>query len=312
MMLMITVVIPLYNKENTIVTALESVLAQTYQDFEVVVVDDGSTDNGAAVVEGYTDPRIRIIRQENAGVSAARNCGIEAARGEYVAFLDADDEWLPEFLEEIVTLQNEFPTSRAQATNYTINSRGVKSPNILRRIPFQGMHGVLFNYFEVASYSHPPVWTSALCIERKFLQEIGGFPLGITSGEDLLTWARIAVHTHWAYSLRPLAQYNVEALLVDEKPGRLHDRGEVVSSELIALLAEIESSRRGEMKKYISHWYKMCTSVYMRLGAIKNTWKYGCKSLRYNIGNYKVYLMMLMVLLPSKTQNVIKRKYAKG
>jgi len=307
---LISVVIPLYNKADSIATALDRVLAQTYQDFEVVVVDDGSTDDAAAIVEQYTDPRIRLIRQKNAGVSAARNRGIEEAKGEYVAFLDADDQWMPEFLEEIVALQKEFPECRAQATSYVINTRGEKSSITLRKMPFQGERGVLTNYFEVASCSHPPVWTSALCIERNLLQEIGGFPLGITSGEDLLTWARIAVRTQWAYSLRPLAQYNVEALFVDEKPGRLHDKGEVVSSELIALLDEIEPSRRGEMKKYISHWYKMCTSVYMRLGEIKNTWKYGCKSLRYNIGNYKVYLMMLMVLLPSKMQKSIKKKYA--
>lgn len=309
---MISIVIPLYNKEKSIATALNSVLAQTYQDFEIVVVDDGSTDGGAFIVEGYADPRIRLIRQANAGVSAARNKGIAEAKGEYVAFLDADDEWMPEFLAEIVALQREFPECRAQATSYVINTRGEKSSITLRKVPFQGEHGILTNYFEMASCSHPPVCSICVCIEQKLLQEIGGFPLGITSGEDLLTWARIAVRTHWAYSLRPLAQYNVEALLVDEKPGRLHDKGEVVSGELIALLGKIVPSRKGELKKYISHWYKMCTSVYMRLGEIKNTWKYGCKSLRYNIGNYKVYLMMLMVLLPSKTQNVIKRKYAKG
>ena len=307
---LISVVIPLYNKAESIATALDSVLAQAYQNFEVIVVDDGSTDDGVAVVEQYADERIRLIRQANAGVSVARNRGIEEARGEYVAFLDADDEWMPEFLEEIVTLQNEFPACRAQATSYVINSRGGKSSIILRKIPFQGERGVLTNYFEVASFSHPPVCSICVCVERELLQEIGGFPLGITSGEDLLTWARIAVRTDWAYSLIPLAQYNVEALLVDEKPGRLHDKGEVVSTELIALLDKIGDKRKRKLKKYISHWYKMCTSVYMRLGEVKNTWKYGCKSLRYNICNYKVYLMMMMVLLPSKMQKSIKKKYA--
>lgn len=307
---LISVVIPLYNKADSIATALDSVLAQTYQDFEVVVVDDGSTDDGVAIVERYIDPRIRLIRQGNAGVSAARNRGIEDAKGEYVAFLDADDQWMPEFLAEIVALQKEFPECRAQATSYVINTRGEKSSITLRKIPFQGDRGVLTNYFEVASCSHPPVCSICVCIERALLLKIGGFPMEITSGEDLLTWARIAVRTQWAYSLRPLAQYNVEALLVDEKPGRLHDKGEVVSCELIALLDEIEPSRKGELKKYISHWYKMCTSVYMRLGEIKKTWRYGYKSLGYNIGNYKVYLMMLMVLLPSKMQKSIKKKYA--
>ena len=308
---LISVVIPLYNKESSIATALDSVLAQTYQDFEVVVIDDGSTDKGDAVVEGYTDPRIRLIRQANAGVSAARNKGIAEARGEYVAFLDADDEWMPEFLEEIVTLQNEFPACRALATNYTINSRGMKSSTTLRKIPFQCERGVLTNYFEIASCSHPPVWTSAVCIERALLQEIGGFPLGIKSGEDLLTWARIAVRTQWAYSLRPLAQYNVEALFVDEEPGRGHDEVDNVGNELVALQSQIERTCRRALKRYISHWYKMRTSVYMRLGDVRNAWKYGRKALRYNIFNYKIYLMMLMVLLPSGIQRRIKKGYVK-
>lgn len=308
---MISVIIPLYNKAASIATALDSILAQTYQDFEVVVVDDGSTDEGATIVEQYTNTRIRLIRQANAGVSAARNTGIAEAKGEYVAFLDADDEWMPEFLEKIVELQKEFPTCRAQATNYTFNSYGVKSPTILRKMPFQGERGVLTNYFEVASCSHPPVWTSALCIERNLLQEIGGFPLGIKSGEDLLTWARIAVRTDWAYSLRPLAQYNIDLTYLAENPGRPHDEIDYVGDGLIDLQNNISKASRRELRRYISHWYKMRTSVYMQKGKVVNTWRYGCKSLRYNIGNYKVYLMMVMVLLPSKIQNVIKRKYAK-
>ncbi len=309
---LISVVIPLYNKESSIATALNSVLAQTYKDFEVVIVDDGSSDGGAAVVEQYIDPRIRLVRQENAGVSAARNKGIAEARGEYVTFLDADDEWMPEFLEEIVELQKEFPTCRAQATNYTISSRGVKSSTTLRKIPFKGQRGVLTNYFEVASCSHPPVCSICVCIERTLLQEIGGFPLGIKSGEDLLTWARIAVRTQWAYSLRPLAQYNVEALFVDEAPGRGHDEVDNVGNELVALQSQIERTCRRALKRYISHWYKMRTSVYMRLGDVRNAWKYGRKALRYNVFNYKIYLMMLMVLLPSGIQRRIKKNYVKG
>lgn len=309
---MISIVIPLYNKENTIARALDSVLAQTYQDFEVVVVDDGSTDGGVAVVEQYTAPRIRLIRQANAGVSAARNKGIAEAKGEYVAFLDADDEWLPEFLEEIVVLQREYPMCRAQATNYTFNSYGVKSPTILRKIPFQGERGVLTNYFKVASCSHPPVWTSAVCIERNLLQEIGGFPVGVKSGEDLWVWAHAAVCTQWAYSMKAMAQYNVEQLYIYDEPKRLHDDDDRVGDELIALLLQIDKSHKVDFRKYVSHWYKMRTSVYLRIRDIRGVWMYGCKALRYNMCNYKVYLMMLMVLLPSCVQNAIKKKYANG
>ena len=92
---MISVVIPLYNKEKQIANTLRSVFAQTYTDYEIIVVNDGSTDNSVAVVESLNDPRIRLIHQKNAGVSAARNRGIEEARGEYIALLDGDDEWKP-------------------------------------------------------------------------------------------------------------------------------------------------------------------------------------------------------------------------
>ena len=96
--MIISVVIPLYNKEKKIEYTLKSVFTQTFQNFEIVIVDDGSTDNSVEEVEKFTDSRIRLIHQTNAGVSAARNRGIEAASGELIAFLDADDVWMPEYL----------------------------------------------------------------------------------------------------------------------------------------------------------------------------------------------------------------------
>ena len=84
--------------------ALESISAQTFEDFEVIVVDDGSTDNGAAIVADYPDSRFRLVSQANAGPGAARNAGVEQARGEFLAFLDADDEWFPNYLQESVSL----------------------------------------------------------------------------------------------------------------------------------------------------------------------------------------------------------------
>lgn len=304
---MISIIIPLYNKEASIATALRGVLAQSYQDFEVVVVDDGSTDCGAAVVEHFDDPRIRLIRQANGGVSAARNRGIAEARGEHIAFLDADDEWMPEFLEEIAALIAEYPECKARATNYIFNSNSVKSPTLLRKIPFTEERGVMTNYFEVASCSHPPMWTSAVCIDRDLLQEIGGFPVGIKSGEDLLVWARTAVRTQWAYSMKPLAQYNIEQVFVRAKPKRLHDKEDRVGDGLLTLLEKIPSFKKKELKLYISHWYKMRTSVCSSVGDISNTWYYGLKALRYNIFNYKVVIMMFLVFLPYRIQRLIRK-----
>lgn len=305
---MISVIIPLYNKEAGVATALRSVLAQTYQDFEIVVVDDGSTDGSVAVVETFNDPRICLIRQQNAGVSAARNRGIKEAEGEYVAFLDADDEWIPEFLAEIVTLQKEFPECKAQATNYVFNSRGVKSQTILRKIPFKSERGILTNYFEVASCSHPPVWTSAVCIERELLQEIGGFPVGVKSGEDLLTWARIAVRTQWAYSIKELAQYNLgEGYDKKNLPPRRQDAGDPVGKGFLELY-KADKKIIG-FRKYLSHWHKMRASVAIRYGERKETLNEVTYSLKYNPFNYKVMLFGVLALLPQSVTKKIIQNY---
>lgn len=98
-MVAVSVIIPLYNKQRYIQRALDSVFAQTYKDYEVLVVDDGSTDNGADIVQRCNDSGVRLIRQANAGPGAARNRGIRESSGPCIAFLDADDEWLPAFLE---------------------------------------------------------------------------------------------------------------------------------------------------------------------------------------------------------------------
>ena len=305
---MISVIIPLYNKEAGIATALRSVLAQSFQDFEVVVVDDGSTDGSIAIVKTFNDPHIRLIQQKNAGVSAARNRGIEEAKGEYVAFLDADDEWEPGFLAEIRVLQEGFPECRAQATNYSFCSNGVKSSTILRKIPFNGEQGVLTNYFEVASCSHPPVWTSAVCIERKLLQEIGGFPIGIKSGEDLLTWARIAVRTQWAYSRKVQAIYNLgEGYDKKNLPPRRQDDGDPVGKGLLELYTTHKNITG--FRQYLSHWHKMRASVAIRYGERKETLKEVLYSLKQRPFNYKVMLLGILALLPRRFAKTIIQKH---
>lgn len=102
--MLLSVIIPLYNKERFIARALASVFAQTFCEFEVIVVDDGSTDRSVEIVNGYKDSRLRLISQNNAGPGAARNAGIGQATGDLLSFLDADDEWLPDFLRQNVAV----------------------------------------------------------------------------------------------------------------------------------------------------------------------------------------------------------------
>jgi glycosyltransferase involved in cell wall biosynthesis len=209
----VSAVIPLYNKEKYITRAIDSVLAQTVQDFEIIVVDDGSTDGGVNVVRQYRDERIRLIQQSNAGVSAARNLGIEESTADLIAFLDADDAWKPEFLETVLRLRNKYPTAGIYATSYEIkqpNGRVIRPR--YRAIPPFPWEGVIPNYFESASaLDSLPVNSSAVMIPKRVFKTCGGFPLGEKQAEDLDMWLRIAVEYPVAFSCVVASRYHCDA-----------------------------------------------------------------------------------------------------
>jgi hypothetical protein len=162
-------------------------------------------------------------------------------------------------------------------------------------LPFSGEHGVLTNYFDVATHSNPPIWTGAVCIERALLQVLGGFPLGIKSGEDLLTWARIATRTHWAYSLKPYAIFNMEGYNKNERPKRIPADVDVVGNELKKLWNENPQTKG--LKHYIAHWHKMRSSIYLRLGMRRKCIKEAMKGLRYHPLNWKLYAYALWAVV---------------
>lgn len=294
---MISVIIPLYNKRKSVARTLASVRAQTFTDYEVVVVDDGSTDGSADVVRSLADERVRLITQSNSGVSAARNKGISEARGELIAFLDADDVWKPRYLEMQMELVANYPQCDVYAVNYEMcDAESIVTPLILKRLPFQAIHGELTNYFEVASHSHPPLCSISVMVRRTAILSIGGFPVGVSSGEDLLTWARLAVQFRIAYSKEVMAVYFTDDVGLSSPPNRGNDDGEYVASQLIALYKEFHPPF---MRQYISHWYKMRSSVFMRLdqpvASIQETWK----GIRCNPLNYKLYVFVLLNMIPS-------------
>ena len=207
---MISIVIPLYNKEKSISSTLQSVLAQTYADYEVVVVNDGSTDNSAAVVQCFiskspisnTHCGIHLLNQQNAGVSAARNLGVKHSRGEYVVFLDGDDIWDKDFLSELVRLMQDFPGKSIY---------GLGCAKIFgNKIPTDESN----DYYRGESrwdWSTMAYTGSSACVNKKDAIDEGLFDTRMTHGEDYDMWWRLQLKNGGACYTKPYAYYRQDA-----------------------------------------------------------------------------------------------------
>ncbi len=256
---------PLYNNKNEVERALHSIFAQKVSGFEVIVVNDGSTDGGDNIVREMNDSRVRIITQENKGVSAARNRGIVETKNELIVFLDADDEWKTNFLETVVRLYDSFPDCSVFATHYLYRElNGAISVPILRRMPPGEWEGLLQNYFEVAAHSDPPLWSSAIGIKKQALESIGGFPEGIAIGEDLLTWARLAAKYRIAYSKRPCAIFWLRGPLTGH-PTRSPEIPDAVGEQLNTLRFSVQPAQRRDFDLYVGMWHRMRASMFIHL-----------------------------------------------
>lgn len=202
---MLSVVVPLYNKEHSVGGAIGSVLAQTYADFEIVVVDDGSSDASADVIRSFDDARIKLISTPNHGVSSARNMGILAATGDHVAFLDADDIWLPNYLEELVSLISDYPEAGIFGFANLIVRDGNEIPDY-HGLP-DNFRGIVENVWSVGV----PYWTSAVCIARAAFDKVGLFDERMSYGEDMDMWWRVLLEYSGAYCTMPLVKYCKDA-----------------------------------------------------------------------------------------------------
>lgn len=197
-----SVIIPLYNKEREIEGTIRSVLSQTRLPDEIVVVDDGSTDRSAGIVQRIDSPLIRLVAQPNAGECAARNRAIAEARGEYLALIDADDEWEPGFLAEIEAMIGEFPGCGLYCTGFSVVSHD-------GLFPARGLdrRGVVGNFFRDSAHRYIAI-PSASCIPREVIDTVGGFPEGMKMAGDLYMWIKIARRYRVCYSPERLARYS--------------------------------------------------------------------------------------------------------
>lgn len=204
-----SVVIPLYNKKSYIQQTLCCVLRQTYLNFEVIVVDDGSTDGSFAEAQKVLDDRIVLLRQDNQGVSVARNAGIYVAKGEYISFLDADDFWDTHYLETVHRLTEQFTQSDIFVTAYRVWMADGRTNYSLQREPEEGC---LDSYWLTLGGGYDFVWTSATTVRRSTLLKAGCFRPGEQIGQDLDMWARVArINPHVAYSSKICVTYNRSA-----------------------------------------------------------------------------------------------------
>ena len=221
----VSVVIPLYNKARYVLRAIESVTKQTIGADEIIVVDDGSTDNGADVVQNIPDARIRLIRQENQGPGAARNRGLRSASSNYISFLDADDEWLPEFLGtafDVLTAncdcqlfvgghfktRNQLPFSTATRFSFWGVHKGAceMSPESISAY----MVNVFIDFFH----------SGGIVAEKSVVEKFGGYyERGCLFGEDTYLWLQVALNCKAYLWPEPLMWYHTENSSLNTKDG---------------------------------------------------------------------------------------------
>ena len=197
----ISVIIPLYNKASEIAITLHTVLAQSLQPREIIVVDDGSTDGSAEIVESFGSPLVRLIRQENRGVSAARNRAMREATGEWVALLDGDDMWGAEYLATVAQMIERWPKCGAYGTAFMIDDGN----NCVPARCCEKMGVVDFFAESMTRYVLIP---SATTLRRDLALELGGFPEGMRMGEDQFLWTKIARVADVCFMPKPQVIYS--------------------------------------------------------------------------------------------------------
>jgi glycosyltransferase involved in cell wall biosynthesis len=267
----VSVVMPAYNSARTIGQAIGSVLEQTITDLELLVVDDGSTDATAAAVTAVEDPRVRLITQANAGTSAARNTGIAQARGEWVAFLDADDLWLPTKLERQLTLMAAAPGCLAsEAGAYLVDDQ-------LNRLELRRCVAVDDPLLAFLRFQNLPNAGSSWIVRRELLGRIGGFDTTLPRIED------------WEFSIRlarfanPLCIDEALALYRYHESNRSHDveahvaAGQMILGRLFAdptLPPEVRSHRR----EIYARFYNMLCGGMFRVGDWRGCFYWGARA----------------------------------
>ena len=299
-----SVVIPVYNKEPHIARSINSVLNQTFQDFELTIVCDPSTDNSNAEVAKFTDPRIRVFHRNEPGPGgyAARNLGIEKAKAEWIAFLDADDEWYPNHLKETVKLidvgefdvvstswMDVWPLNEEKPTAFHCSYKEKDSMSLTRE-----------EYLKLASIGKAPNNTNTTTIKKSLLLKIGGFPVCCNRGGDVATWLRAIWHSGGLLASTTLtAVYHREDSSVTKQTAPEIEGNCVYLACKEKIIEPCTNQEKMSLMRFSNHHLSYGL---VRRAAIGNLKYQDCKMHYFSVDKLKHIFFVLYSFLPSLAQ----------
>lgn len=278
-----SVIIPLYNKECFIENTLKSVLNQSFTDFEVIIINDGSTDKSEEKTLEFKDARIQYFHKENGGVSSARNFGIEKSKSDYIAFIDADDYWYPNFLQEMHQNIHKHP-------EFKVFSAAIEVETAKKVIPSK--YSILktgdceiVNYFE-ASSKESVIWTSCAVFHKSVFEKVGVFDPKIKIAEDTDLWIRVGLNYNVLFSWKILARYCYDSNSVSRNL-------KYIMEESTLLKYGIEEKKNKPLKKFLD-LNRFSMSIKCKLIGDHNRFKNYYAEIHYkNVGLKKMILLNL-------------------
>ncbi len=297
-----SILIPLYNKENSIAETLQSVLDQTFTNYEIIIINDGSTDDSDKVVKEFTDERILYFSTKNNGISKARNLGIEKANGNLIAFLDADDFWYPNHLEILYKLSQKFPEAGLYATSYEkrFNSKATFPANFKNIDAKSNSMIIVKDFFDASTIDHI-VWTSACAVPKNVLNSIGVFDTSIThgAGEDTDLWIRIALVFQVALATYITATYNLDA-------GNRVSNTDTLKRNFMNLDKFQEAEKNNQsLKNYLDQNRYAISLLYKSAGDQKTAKKYS-QNIDYKNLNIKQKILLISPLFLYRFLKIIR------
>ncbi len=303
---MFSVIIPAYNAESFIQSSIDSVLSQTRDDYEIVVVDDGSNDHTAEIIKSIDDFRIRYIYQENKGVSAARNTGIRNAKGEYICFLDADDLWKPHHLEVIYEMIEAFPDCDVYITGHELRLHNGKSIN--KSCGVDGPTQINNAYKHIWNFGYF-FHTNSIACRTSVFDEVGLFEIGVKNCEDDDMWYRLFAYYSVAVSNVVTTVYIRENSRATASKMFVEDWIFLHRVEGIMASSKVTHERKQYLRRLLEQRKLSAVRYKILIGDKKNARKNMRKIDKSLVKKGKYIVTLIALIIPSAVSNflVLKR-----